>query len=73
MWDKIKAFHRRSMTIALAHGLAWLGLGMEALMQFPDVANAVGLAQYVPPVYLGRYTIAIAVLTLAARLRSLRS
>ena len=72
LWDRIKAFHGRSLTIGLAHALTWVSLAMEGLYQFPDVAQAVGLQQYVPPAYLGRYTLAIAVLTLGARLRSLR-
>lgn len=69
MWDRIKAFHRYSETVALAHALTWVGLFMEALVQFPDVAQSVGLSAVVPPAYLGRYTIVIAGLTLFARLR----
>jgi hypothetical protein len=72
MWERVKEFHRRSLTIGLAHALGWVSLGMEALVQFPDVAQSVGLASVVPPAYLGRYTLVIAILTLFARLRSLR-
>lgn len=68
MWDKIVKWHKNSETILLAHGMAWLGAGMEALRQFPDVAQSVGLQQYVPPAYLGMYTLGIAGLTLMARL-----
>ena len=69
MWEKVKAFHKYSETVALAHALGWLGLAMEALAQFPDVASSVGLATFVPPAYLGKYTLALAGLTLFARLR----
>jgi len=72
MWTKIKAFHWNSLTVAWSHILAWVGVVMEALYQFPDVAQSLGLAQYVPPAYLGRYTFAIAALTLGARLRTLK-
>jgi len=70
-WDRVKAFHQRSATIAVAHFVTWVGLGMEALFMFPDVASSVGLAQYVPPAWAGPYTIGIAVITIAARLRGL--
>jgi hypothetical protein len=69
MWERIKAFHRHSETVALAHAMTWLGFVMEALSQFPDVAQSVGLASVVPPAYLGHYTLGIAGLTLYARLR----
>jgi hypothetical protein len=69
MWERLKRFHRYSETVALAHALGWLGLFMEAIAQFPDVASTVGLASIVPPAYLGKYTIVIAGLTLFARLR----
>jgi hypothetical protein len=72
MWQKILQFHWNSLTVAWAHFLAWVGVAMEALYQFPDVAQSVGLAQVVPPAYLGRYTFVIAALTLAARLRTLK-
>ena len=72
LWTRIKAFHRYSLTVGLAHVLAWLGTAMEGLYLFPDVAQSVGLASVVPPAYLGHYTLAIAALTLGARLRTLR-
>ena len=69
MWERIKAFHRYSETVGLAHALGWLGMAMEGLAEFPDVANSVGLASVVPPASLGHYTLVIAGLTLFARLR----
>jgi hypothetical protein len=69
MWERIKKFHRYSETVGLAHALTWVGVAMEGLAQFPDVAASSGLAAIVPPAYLGHYTIAIAGLTLFARLR----
>jgi len=69
MWERIKRFHNYSVTVGFAHALTWVGVAMEALYQFPDVASSVGLATYVPPAYLGRYTMVLAALTLAARLR----
>lgn len=70
MWQKLKVFHLYSETVLLAHVLGWVGVAMEALYQFPDVASSVGLASVVPPAYLGRYTMVIAMLTLGARLRN---
>lgn len=67
--EKIKAFHRYSETVGLAHALIWIGVAMEAVVQFPEVAQSVGLASVVPPAYLGVYTWVIAGLTLMARLR----
>jgi hypothetical protein len=69
VFEKIKAFHQYSCTVGLAHAMTWLGLGMEALAEFPDVASSVGLQAVVPPAYLGHYTLVIAGLTLAARMR----
>jgi hypothetical protein len=72
MWTKIKAFHWNSLTVAWSHFLMWVGLAQEALYQFPDVAQQVGLASVVPPSYLGHYTLGIAFLTLGARMRTLK-
>jgi hypothetical protein len=72
MLASISNYFHNSLTVAWAHALAVIGLGMEALIQFPDVAQNVGLAQVIPPNYLGRYTLGIAGLTLLARLRSIR-
>jgi len=47
------------------------GVVMELLSSVPDVAASVGLMQIVPPKYLGTYTVAMGVITLAARMRSI--
>jgi hypothetical protein len=73
MWASISNYFHTSLTVAWAHALAVLGLGMEALNQFPDVAQNVGLSSIIPPKYFGMYTIGIAGLTLLARLRTART
>ena len=69
MLHQIKHFCRYSETLALHYALLIVGVVWEVLTMVPDVANSVGLAQAVPPAYIGPYTIAIAVLTIVVRLR----
>lgn len=70
-WHYTKSACFHSVTMALHYVVFAAGVALEALFQFPDVASSVGLAQYVPTQWAGWYTIAIAGLTLAARLRSI--
>ena len=71
MWGCIWCSSFRSLTVLWSYVLAAGAVIMEARAQFPDVATSVGLAQYVPPNWLPKYTFAIAVLTLLARMRTL--
>ena len=74
MLDTIKTFCRRSLTIAWSYVLALMGALMAALpyavdiMASPDVASAVHDA--LPAHWVGLYTIGIAVVTYAVRLRT---
>jgi hypothetical protein len=70
--DGVRRLCFHSATIAWSYGLATLSATMELMVQFPDVSSSLGLSQFVPPQYLGRYTFAIAALTLLARLRSIK-
>lgn len=69
MWEKIKAWCMHSETVALHYVLAVVGVVVAALLQFPDVASSVGLAQYIPTSFVGYYTFGIAIITIAVRLR----
>lgn len=71
LWHYTKRACFHSVTMALHYVVLAAGVALEALLQFPDVASSVGLAAYVPTAWAGWYTLAIAGLTLAARLRSL--
>ena len=64
---KWACFH--SLTVAVTYFLAAVGIVMEGLAQFPDVAAQYNLAQYVPPQYLGYYTWAVAAIVFLSRLR----
>jgi len=71
IWDRLKHVHGHSLTVAYGHLLIWVGVAMEALDMFPDVAQSLGLQQIIPPQFLGVYTITLAALTILARVRSL--
>lgn len=69
MVHRLACLCRYSETLALHYLLFGVGAVFEMLVMFPDVASSVGLAQFVPPAYLGYYTMAIAGLTIVARMR----
>lgn len=77
MLDPIKSWCRHSLTIAWAYVLVAAGAAMEILpatldlIDIPEVSEAIKAA--LPGEAVGLYTIAIAVVTYAARMRSLRS
>ncbi len=66
---KWACFH--SVTVAVSYGLTAVGLFMEGLAQFPDIAQQYNLAQYVPPAYLPWYTWGIAAIVFLSRLRGI--
>jgi hypothetical protein len=76
MLDRLKIWCRRSLTIAWAYLLMAAGAAMEALPSLVDLIGApeVGAAikAVLPGEAVGFYTIAIALVTYAARMRSLR-
>jgi hypothetical protein len=71
MIDRLKAWCRHSLTIAIARALYVLGTALEIAAQAADFLNAIGFAAFVPPNYTGLYTVAIAVIVELARRRSL--
>jgi hypothetical protein len=76
MLDTIKSFCRRSLTIAWAYVLAAAGVLMQALPSVLDLLGAPEVSEAIKAVLPGPavsvYTIGIAVVTYAARMRSLR-
>jgi hypothetical protein len=76
MLDRITSWCRHSATIAWAYMLAAAGAVMEILppalelLGAPDVAEAI--KAMLPAQWVGLYTLAIGIVTYAARMRSLR-
>jgi hypothetical protein len=66
---KVSCFH--SVTIAWSYLLMAGGLALETMAQLADTLTTLGFASYLPPPWLGRYTLAIGVITTAARMRSI--
>lgn len=71
MFDKIKAWCKRSLTIAWARILQFAGIALLGLNQLADFAQAVGFGQYIPGKWAAVYTLVIGVITELARRRSL--
>lgn len=75
MLDKIKAWCRHSLTIGWAYVLGLAGAALQALPAVADVLGVPEINQAVTAAlgpYAGAYTVAVAVLTYFARMRSLR-
>lgn len=70
---RLKLLSLHSLTVFWTYVLGLGAIVLQLLLEFPDVANSVGLPQYVPTQFLPWYTGAIALLTLGARLRSILS
>ena len=62
-------FH--SATVAWSYFLGVVSVGIETLLQFPDISNTLGLQQYLPAKTTPFYMFGIAAITLMARLRSI--
>lgn len=71
MLAKLKAICLNSSTIALTYIMGVGAVALEAISSLPDIMTTVGLQQYVPPQWLGRYTLLIAALTWLARIRGI--
>lgn len=71
MLAKLKALCLNSSTIAWSYVMGAGGFVIEAISDIPDIMTTVGLQQYVPPQWLGRYTLLIAALTWLARIRGI--
>ncbi len=69
MLDRLKTLCRGSLTIAWAYVLALVGAVLSMAPLLVDILPS--LQPYVPPGYMGLYTVVIAVVTFVARLRSL--
>ena len=69
MFDRLKTLCLGSFTIAWAYLLALVGAVLSLAPLLVDFLPA--LQPYVPPGYMGVYTVAIAAVTFVARLRSL--
>jgi TRAP-type C4-dicarboxylate transport system permease small subunit len=61
-----------SLTVAWSYFMFIASGVLEALMQWPDISNTLGLQQYLPPRVLPLYMIAIGLITLGARMRTLQ-
>lgn len=70
MIDRLWRVSYRSLTIAWSYALAAIGLWLEVAPILADILP--GVADYVPPAWAGRYTLAIAIITFAARMRTIR-
>jgi|HubBroStandDraft_6_1064221.scaffolds.fasta_scaffold753014_3 hypothetical protein len=70
-WRKIKEYCLHSLTMAWSYFLLAFGVFGQLLLEVPDVAASAGLGAIIPPAWLPKYTILIAVLTMCARLRSI--
>lgn len=77
MLTKIKAFCLNSLTIAWGYFLAFLGLMLQLVDAAGDVLGDPAIKDQVSaavgdPTWVGRVLLAISIVTLAARLRSIR-
>lgn len=70
-WDTTKAWFKHSVTIAWARFLVVGGTALELAAQAADLLQAAGVGTYVPPRWVGAYTITIGIITELARRRSL--
>lgn len=66
---KVACFH--SLTVFVCYVGMVLSAGLEALLQFPDLATTLGLQQYVPAKYVPLFVFVMAGLSLAGRMRSI--
>lgn len=73
MLDKIKTWCRNSLTIAWARFLGIAGVVLEMASYTADFLTTIGFNAYVPPKYLGVYTLILAAVTELARRRSLKN
>jgi hypothetical protein len=77
MLTRIKAFCLNSLTIAWSYLLAFLGILLQLLDSAGDVLGDPAIKEQVSaavgdPTWAGRVLLVISIVTLAARLRSLR-
>jgi hypothetical protein len=77
MLAKIKAFCLNSLTIAWSYALAFLGLMLQLIDAAGDVLGDPAIKDQVTaavgdPTWAGRVLLVISIVTLAARLRSIR-
>lgn len=77
MLARIKAFCLNSLTIAWSYFLAFLGLMLQLVDAAGDILGDPAIKDQVSaavgdPTWAGRVLLAISIVTLAARLRSLR-
>jgi hypothetical protein len=77
MLAKVKAFCLNSLTIAWGYTLALLGVVLQFIDSVGDILNDPGLKDQVfaaigDPVWAGRVLLAISIVTLVARLRTIR-
>ncbi len=77
MFAKVKVLYLNSLTIAWSYLLALLGLTLQAVDTAGDVLGDPTIKEQISaavgdPVWSGRVLLAISIVTLAARLRSIR-
>ncbi len=77
MWTKMKAFSLNSLTIAWSYVLALTGAALQAIDSAADALGDPGIKDQVSaaigdPKMAGRILLGISVITIIARLRSLR-
>jgi hypothetical protein len=70
-WLHCKRLSFGSLTMAWTYFMFAASAFMELLFQVPDVAAQFGFHDWVPPRWMPWYTAGMAVITLAARMRSI--
>lgn len=74
VWHRVKCLCLHSLTMGWSYFLLFASTILELIFQIPDVWNTLegsGLTQYIPPHWLPWFTGAIALITIAARLRGI--